>query len=343
MNFKAFMNTVTSHARALPIVILYVTEGCNLKCITCSYRQPAPNELTLDEIKQLAQSLVHFGLRHIVFSGGEPLLRRDFPQICRVFKALGVKQTLLTNGVLLEKRLNELGGLFTEIIVSIDGPDEQTHNAIRGIPSFNQIVKGVRSATQSKDCGQISIRTVVQKKNFCRMMDMVEFAKSLNVNRISFLAADVLSESFGRDTSGSIAANDAIVLSEDEAVEFRRIVEETILKYKDDIDARFISESSQKLLHLVQYFEALLGTASFPKNHCNAPMMSAVITSTGNVQPCYFLPEYGNIREIPLTALANNPHITTVRDDVRDYKLERCQTCVCTLHVQPHMALFGKF
>src|SRR5437867_1285405 len=100
MNVKAFLNTISNTARTLPIVILYVTEGCNLKCITCSYRQPLPNELTFHEIKELAGQLKEFGLKHIVYSGGEPLVRSDFAKICELFSKFGVKQTLHTNGLL---------------------------------------------------------------------------------------------------------------------------------------------------------------------------------------------------------------------------------------------------
>lgn len=101
MNFSAFLNTLATHNYALPIVILYVTAGCNLRCIMCSYRDPLPNELTLDEIRKLALELSTYGLRHIVYSGGEPLTRRDFPAICELFQRSNVRQSLLTNGLLL--------------------------------------------------------------------------------------------------------------------------------------------------------------------------------------------------------------------------------------------------
>ncbi len=343
MNVKAFLNTVSSRAFSLPIVILYVTEGCNLQCITCSYRQALAGELTLEEIKDLAHSLARFGLKHIVYSGGEPLLRRDFPQICTVFGELGVKQSLLTNGLLLEKRLTELHGFFSEVIVSIDGPDQATHNDIRGIQSFNQILKGVTLATETKGFALVSIRTVIQKKNFRKIMEMVDFARSMNVDRISFLAADVLSQSFGRDRSGAVAPNTSIMLDEQETAEFRQIVEKMIARYKNEIENWFISESPGKLMHLVQYFEALTGGATFPRNICNAPTVSAVITSTGDVQPCYFLPSYSNVRSNEIPTLANSEHIRSVRRDVRDYKLERCQSCVCTLNVNSIPALLDKF
>src|SRR5271169_6620914 len=139
MGINGLLNTIGTRCRTLPLVILYVTEGCNLRCISCSYRNPSPGELTLGEIEHLAATLKDSGLRHIVFSGGEPLLRRDFPQICGLFAAPGIRQSLLTNGLLLEKRFPEIRRFFGEIIISLDGPDEETHNEIRGVDSFRQI------------------------------------------------------------------------------------------------------------------------------------------------------------------------------------------------------------
>jgi MoaA/NifB/PqqE/SkfB family radical SAM enzyme len=343
MNIKALLNTLSSHSHTLPIVILYVTEGCNLQCITCSYREPTPNELSLKEITELAKRLKEYGLRHIVFSGGEPLLRRDLPQICNIFGDLGVKQTLLTNGLLLEKRLPEVQKYLSEIIVSIDGPDEKTHNAIRGVKSFEQIVKGVRRVVDSSDRQPVSIRTVLQKRNFSKVTEMVDFAKSLRVDRISFLSADVRSNSFGRDTRGTVAPDGSIVLTEAETNEFRSVVNRMVSEYGDEFEVGYISESPAKMYHIVQYYEAIIGKAPFPRNFCNAPMISAVITSTGEILPCFFLPSFGNVRHGSIENLINNSTIRSTRRDVRRYTLERCHTCVCTLHVQPHAALFDRF
>ncbi|HMK37790.1 MAG TPA: radical SAM protein, partial [Bacteroidota bacterium] len=138
MGIDALLNTLGTRCRTLPLVILYVTEGCNLRCISCSYRTPSPGELTLEELERLALSLKDSGLRHIVYSGGEPLLRKDFPRICSLFESPHIRQSLLTNGLLLEKRFGEFGRFLGEIIISLDGPDGETHNAIRGVDSFHQ-------------------------------------------------------------------------------------------------------------------------------------------------------------------------------------------------------------
>ncbi len=343
MNYKAFLNTISTTAHTLPIVIIYLTEGCNLRCVTCSYREALPGELTLDEIEKLANDLSKFGLKHIVFSGGEPLLRKDFVKICELFNKLHVKQTILTNGLLLEKKAEDIVKYFHEIIVSIDGADAETHNLIRGLNSFDQILKGIEKTIGSLGFRNISIRSVIQKSNFRQFPLMIELAKSLGVSRVSFLSADVYSDSFGRDSRGYVESNENILLDINEVKEFKIIIEEAVAKYRDDFNTGFISESPEKIYRILEYYEACLDLKEYPKNICNAPMVSAVITSTGDVLPCYFLPVFGNIRKSNLKELINNDAIRATRKNVKDYVFERCKQCVCTLHVSPKTAFLNNF
>ena len=343
MNLKAMMNTVTTQCRTLPVVILYVTEGCNLRCLTCSYRNPLPGELSLPEIRDLADSLGRFGLRHIVYSGGEPLMRRDFPEICEIFAGQGVQQTLLTNGLLLKKRWDQIRGLLSEIIVSLDGPEAEIHDGIRGVESFDRILEGIAGAREGAPLNDLAIRMVIQKRNFRFIAGMVRLALRFHVSRVSFLAADVHSESFGRAANGPAAPISEIALSPGETEEFREIVEAMRPEFREQFQSGFISESPERLLHIAQYYEAIAGRAPFPDNRCNAPMVSAVISSTGDVHPCFFLPSFSNIRSGSLEALLNTPEILSTRSDVRGMKLQRCTTCVCTLYVSPFKAFQGIF
>lgn len=341
MNFKAYLNTISSRARSLPVVILYVTEGCNLKCVTCSYRKPMPGELSFEEITQLAENLKQFGLRHIVYSGGEPLLRRDFPQICGLFRSTRIKQTLLTNGLLLEKRLPELQNVFSEIIVSIDGASAEVHNRIRGVNSFDIILGGISAAVSAGE--NVSIRTVLQKQNYRALPEFINMARMAGVKRISFLAADVSGEAYGRESKGTVKNESEIALNPDETAELRVIINEMAVKNKSDFDSGFISESSQKLLGLADYYDALRGIGKFPKTLCNAPMVSLVITSTGDVHPCFFLPAFANIRNTPFPMAANTESIKQTRKAVKSYEPAECKRCVCTLYTSPRAALADKF
>src|SRR2546422_8920290 len=101
-----------------------------------------------------------------------------------------------------------------------------THNTIRGGISFEPILGGIRSAVGSApEPRRVSIRTVVQKQNFRELAQLIGLAKSLGVGRISFLAADLLSDGFGRNGNGLPAPSDSISLTADEVSEFREIVD----------------------------------------------------------------------------------------------------------------------
>ena len=343
MNVRALFNTLGTRSYSLPIVILYVTSGCNLKCVMCSYRDPHPNELSLAEIRDLAEDLRALGLRHIVYSGGEPLVRKDFPEIVRCFSGLQVRQTILTNGLLLEKRMREVDGFFDEVIVSIDGPNPLIHNSIRGVEAFEQIVKGLRSLLSIRFRPRVSIRTVVQRSNFRHLGRMIDWARDLGVDRISFLSADTHSGAFHRDSEGQVPAKDRIFLNREEAIEFRSIMTELLTSHRPEFESSFVSENASKMFHLVEYFEAVNGLTPFPPNRCNAPSVSAVITSSGDLLPCYFLPSYGNVRSGSLSGQLNGDDIRRTRRDVRSLKLAQCQKCVCTLRVSPAAALADRF
>ncbi len=343
MNINALLNTLGTQCRTLPIVILYVTEGCNLRCVTCSYRHPRPDELSFEDIVRLSRALKDFGLRHIVYSGGEPLLRRDLPAICREFSSLGVRQTLLTNGVLLEKRSAEILPFLQEIIVSIDGPDEGIHDGIRGGKAFHQIIEGIRSVRGIPNRPAISIRTVVQKQNYRSIIDMVRFARNIGTDRISFLAADVLTDSFGRDRPGSTVMRDVIALDREEVVELKALIDRMGSDLREEFASGFIAEPVAKLRFIARYYEALLGDCDYPPNVCNAPGVSAVITSNGDLLPCFFLPSYANLRDGSLPDLLNLGRIRETRRKVQNGDIDRCRTCVCTLHVSPAAALRDHF
>lgn len=343
MNAEAFLNAITTRAHSLPLVILYVTEGCNMQCLMCSYRTPRPDELTLQQIESLAARLAAFGLRHIVYSGGEPLMRREFPEICQRFKRYNVKQSLLTNGLLLGKRKEELHRILSEIIISLDGPTAEVHNGIRGIDAFDRVIEGVRSAIAAGTAGEVSIRCVVQKRNFRHMGAMIELAESLGVTRISFLAADVLSGAFGRNPLDEGEKNREIILSQEEVLEFRECMGELVQTHRWAFERKFISESPQKLSHIADYYEAFHGKAAFPRNSCNAPMISTVITSTGDLQPCFFLPAFGTVHGGSIEQTLNMPSIRSTRSRVKEDSMDRCQTCVCTLKVSPFNALRDRF
>lgn len=340
MNFKALLNTISKKIHSIPIVILYVTEGCNLKCAMCSYRERLPDELTLEEIDNLSAGLANLGLKRIVFSGGEPLLRTDFEQICEAFANHNVKQTLLTNGVLLKKKIEKIAFYLDELIISIDGAAPQTHDAIRGVNSLALITEGIKLTKQNFPGLNISFRTVIQKNNFRQIKDIVQLGLDLGINRVSFLPVDVFSEAFGREHNETAVNDSSLLLTTDEVEELRKIIDGIDKKYFEN---HFISEPYSKLKSYADYFSSALNGSGYPPVFCNAPMMSTVITARGDVLPCFFLPKLGNIRENKLLQILNGNNAVTTRKKVKAFELERCQTCVCSLKITKRAALRGEF
>jgi MoaA/NifB/PqqE/SkfB family radical SAM enzyme len=343
MNINAWLNTLGTRCRTLPVVILYVTEGCNLRCLTCSYRHARPDELSLQDIIELSLRLKAFGLRHIVYSGGEPLLRKDFPAICAQFSSLGVRQTLLTNGVLLQARAPEVVPHLAEIIVSLDGPDSETHDGIRGGAAFDRILTGLREVRALRDRPVLSVRTVVQKRNFRSLPAIVRLARNLHVERISFLAADLLSDGFGRNGHAVHPSREAVLLDAGEVEELSHLITRMAGEYREEFSQGFIAETPAKLRNIALYYGALLGLNPFPSSACNAPQVSAVISSSGALLPCFFLPSFADLRQGDLARVLNLENIRATREAVRERSPDRCRTCVCTLHVSPAAALADRF
>ena len=305
----------------------------------CSYRNRLPDELTIDEIDKLAEELSALGLKRIVFSGGEPILRTDLEDICKIFSKYSVKQTLLTNGVLVKKKIDTLAPYLDELIISIDGAKPETHDAIRGVNSLNLIIDGIKLTKENFPSLNISFRTVIQKNNFRELHDIIQLGAKLGITRVSFLPVDVYSEAFGRENKDTVNDN-SLLLNADEINELRNIINNIEKKY---FDSHFVSEPYNKLMGYADYFSSALSGNKFPPVYCNAPMMSTVITARGDVLPCFFLPKLGNIREKSLIQILNSDEAVTTRKRVRAFEPERCKTCVCSLNVTKRNALNGNF
>lgn len=119
-----------------PVVVWAVTRACNLKCVHCyasASAAPAPSELTHEEGRALLRDLRGFGVPAVLFSGGEPLSRRDTPELIAYAHSLGLACTLSTNGLLIDDsmadRLATLGLRYAGI--SLDGLPER-HDRLRG-------------------------------------------------------------------------------------------------------------------------------------------------------------------------------------------------------------------
>src|SRR5215472_5183234 len=117
----------------LPVLVLNVHSRCNCRCLMCDiWKREEASEITAGDLERHRESLRRLQVEWVVLSGGEPLMNRDLRGLCTFFRQFDVRITLLTTGVLLTKKAEEVAALFDDVIVSLDGPRE-IHDAIRRV------------------------------------------------------------------------------------------------------------------------------------------------------------------------------------------------------------------
>ena len=190
---------LASQLTSMPILILNVHSHCNCRCIMCDiWKRETHEQVRVSDLDRHRASLRNLGVRQVVLTGGEPLLHSDLAALCDFFRQENIRLTLLTTGLLLFKRANDVATLFDDVIVSIDGP-RQVHDAIRRVHgAFDVIAKGVAAIRAQQPKMQISCRTTVQKANHRHLRATAAAAKTIGFDSISFLAADLTSEAFNR-------------------------------------------------------------------------------------------------------------------------------------------------
>jgi MoaA/NifB/PqqE/SkfB family radical SAM enzyme len=164
---------------------------------------------------------------------------------------------------------------------------------------------------------------------------IVEAAKKLGLDRISFLPADVSSHAFNREVLWSDQRQHEILPGENELPEFKCVLDELIENYKADFETGFIAENPVKLRKLYDYYAACYGLNPFPYKKCNAPWVSTVIEADGTVRPCFFHEPIGNIRKQPLEEILNSKEAIRFRKHLDMDNNSTCIKCVCYLHLSP--------
>ncbi len=148
-----------------------INSECNLKCDFCDNWRKNKDDLSKKEIFELIREAKKFGITLYNIWGTEPLLRNDLGEIIDFAKEKGLLTSLVTNGTLLENKVDKLVSL-DYLTVSIDG--FETHKEIRGVEVEN-IWKGIEKA-KLKDM-RIGINCVLNNKNLDEIPDLVEKCK----------------------------------------------------------------------------------------------------------------------------------------------------------------------
>jgi Fe-coproporphyrin III synthase len=296
------------------------------------WKRESSEQMRAQDLERHRASLKSLGTRHVVLTGGEPLLHNDLATLCNFFREQNIHLTLLTTGLLLHKRAEEVAVLFDDIIVSLDGPQE-IHDAIRRVSgAYNLIHKGIAAIRHHNPAMPITCRTTVQKANHRHLRETVDAARELGLDSISFLAADLTSEAFNRPLIWPGEKQSEIGLNLEETKALEEEIEQLILEYGASINHKYIAEPADKLRKIPRRFREHLGQLPAQAPICNAPWVSAVVEVDGAVRPCFFHRTIGNITTSTLEEVVNGEAAREFRQSLDIENNETCQRCVCSLN-----------
>jgi MoaA/NifB/PqqE/SkfB family radical SAM enzyme len=335
--YKRYKTLATDKISALPIVILMPHSGCNCRCVMCDIWKDNKNlkQLNEEDVSTLLIAFEELGTKQVVMSGGEALLNPKFFALCEILKQRNIHITLLSTGISLKKHAPEIIEWVDDVIISLDG-DAELHDKIRNIPgAFEKLKAGVQYLKLLQPTFKVSARTVIHRLNFKHWLHIIDAAKEIGVDQISFLPADVSSTAFNRETPWDLNRQSEVALELQELPQLKAVLDELKIKNAVDFQTYFIAESFEKLKNIYTHYSALHGLNDYAIKKCNAPWVSAVIESNGDVKPCFFHESVGNIRQDNFKTIVNNAAALTFRKQLDMDTNPTCKKCVCYLNLSP--------
>ncbi len=172
-----------------PVVVWNITRRCNLKCIHCYAHAkdiPFENELSTGEGKALIDDLALFGAPVILFSGGEPLVRKDLPELAEYAVSKGMRAVISTNGTLITaekaKILKDIG--LSYVGISLDGM-EGVNDRFRGVPgAFKKALEGIENC---KKAGiKVGLRFTINRYNVAEISPIFDLLEERDIPRVCF-------------------------------------------------------------------------------------------------------------------------------------------------------------
>jgi 12,18-didecarboxysiroheme deacetylase len=172
-----------------PVVVWNVGQRCNLNCLHCysqSQNREYSGELSTEEGRALIEDLAEFGAPVILFSGGEPLIRKDLLSLAQLATDKGMRAVISTNGTLLTKKIaRELKRIGLSYVgVSLDGM-RRTHDRFRGVKgAFDAALNGIRNC---RDSGvKVGLRFTINRWNASDVLEIFELLEKEGIPRVCF-------------------------------------------------------------------------------------------------------------------------------------------------------------
>lgn len=303
-----------------------VTRSCNLACKHCraeAHTEAFEGELDTDEAKKLIASFTGVGKPIVIFTGGEPMMRRDIYDLVSYAHNLGLTCAFAPNGTLITpetaEKIRACG--VERCSISIDGPDAASHDSFRGVPgAFSASLKGMDNLKKAGVPFQIN--TTVTRNNLHSFKDIFNMCEKIGaVAWHIFLLVPM-----GR---AAHLKDQVITAHEYEEVlhwfyEFRKT---TDMQLKATCAPHYYRIMRQKAhSEGVQINMANFGMDAMTRG-CLGGTGFCFISHRGQVQPCGYLPlDCGNVREKSFPEIWRDSKIFRCLRDKSQYS-GKCGKC----------------
>ena len=279
-SFSSLLHPAWNLARGYPILAIFeACLRCNSNCGYCNLPlNKGHYELSRKEIRRVFTRLYqNNGIRYLFVQGGEPLLRKDLPEILEDLAEIGYWLGLVTNGTLLKPSLiKRLAQLPLSISISLDSLNRDRYHSIRGADQLPQVLDGIKSLENFPHAKYLIC--IVSEKNREDVMEVVRFARSNEFIPV------VGAYHWGIERYGKV----------DRILQYERAAAVNI--FQQVLASGFIPRGYFRK-YVWDNIQWLQGKSLDP---CDAGRYSVSIDASGNVAPCYALQPAGNLLDVPL-------------------------------------------
>lgn len=150
------------------VVDTLVTWRCNLRCEKCCVPKEG-YEASLEKFAELFDKLRAVGIKRIVLTGGDPLVREDIADIARLAKERGFDIYVSTNGILLKEKWEKIAPYVSWVSISLDCPTAESNELMTGkggALQFRKVLEFLEYyASLDERAAKIKLATVITKRN----------------------------------------------------------------------------------------------------------------------------------------------------------------------------------
>ncbi|HBE94203.1 MAG TPA: 12,18-didecarboxysiroheme deacetylase [Desulfovibrio sp.] len=317
-----------------PVVVWNMTKRCNLKCVHCYAKAVDPegtDQISTTQAKAMIDDLAAFGAPVMLFSGGEPLVRKDLVELAQYATGKGMRAVISTNGTLITKdKARELKSVGLSYVgISLDG-GEAVHDLFRAVPgAFKKALQGVENC-QAEGL-KVGLRFTINKRNAAEIPEIFRIVKEMDIPRVCFYhlvysgrGSELIKEDL--DHAETRAAVD-LIMDETRAL-FDAGKPKEVLTVDNHADGphvyfRLLKEDPKRAAEVMELLQMNEGNSTGRGIGC--------ISWDGQVHADQFWRNhtFGNVLERPFSQIWDDPNIELLHKlkDKKPHVKGRCATC----------------